>query len=120
MILKKMISICFLFVLAITASLWIDRTIRHSFEGTEIEPSVTEIQDSEEVAASMFEFHPAKYYLAERDGKIAVYQAESDTLYFETSISTDRLSEKLRTELNDGIFFTTEKDLYEFLENYSS
>lgn len=121
MILKKMISICFLFVVLAAASLWIDRSIHRSFETPQPELSaVTETEAGQEVTASMSSIAPAKYYLAEQDGKIVVYQADQTTIYFETSIATDSLPQTLLDELSDGICFTTEKELYEFLENYSS
>ena len=40
--------------------------------------------------------------------------------YMETGIESDCLPIELQEKLTNGIFFQTEKELYDFLESYSS
>lgn len=120
MILKKMISICFLFVLMLATSLWIDQKIQKTFVAPEDAQHAETETGTETVAASVPELPDSKYYLKEQDGIIAVYLSDRNTLYFETSIRIEELSSEVKERLFDGLSFSSEKELYEFLENYSS
>lgn len=120
MILKKMISICFLFVLMLAASLWIDQKIHKAFVTPEKVQCADTETGTEAVTASVPKLPDSKYYLKEQDGKIAVYLSDRNTLYFETSIRIEELSSEMKDKLFDGLSFSSEKELFEFLENYSS
>ena len=116
--LKKMIGICLSFVLVLAGALWIDRTN----ENIVSDPPVTEekLTDTEEMAESMSYLSNPKYYLFEFDGRVAVFEKDKETMYLETAIPVEMLPESLRSDLKDGIAIDTERELYEFLENYSS
>ena len=61
-----------------------------------------------------------KYYLKASGEYLSVYFADTDRLYFETSLKVSDLPEKLRKNAIHGIRFTSLENLYSFLENYSS
>lgn len=62
------------------------------------------------------------YVLKDCDGRVAVYLDESGDLFMETGIRTADLPEQVRSRLtaSEGIGFTSEESLFDFLESYSS
>lgn len=60
------------------------------------------------------------YYLMEVNGYIVVYLSDKKTPYEYTDILYDELPEKLRDEIRNGKYIESTKELYGFLENYSS
>ena len=61
-----------------------------------------------------------EYYLVEEDGRVTIYRIEGQTLFEYTGITVDSLPEELQGEIAHGMRVSGEKDLYDFLENYSS
>jgi len=51
---------------------------------------------------------------------VVVYYADAETVYATTDIKYEYLPERLQTEIQQGKQISTEKELYNFLENYSS
>ena len=74
------------------------------------EPSVTISQD----------YMNYSYYIKVEDGRLVVFETKSQQIYMETSIEISTLSNEMIEKIDDGIFFETEGDLYDFLESYSS
>lgn len=62
----------------------------------------------------------AGFYLAAYNNKILVYLEDKETLYIETDIRLDLLPEKLQQEIIRMMWVENQKELYNFLENYSS
>lgn len=61
-----------------------------------------------------------KYYLKESDGFVIVYKEDKQTVFETTGISLDTLPDSLQEEIKAGKYVKSEKELYSFLENYSS
>lgn len=61
-----------------------------------------------------------KYYLAIYDGEVIVYYSDKKTVYENTGIEANCLSEKAQSELSIGKFVKDEAELYSLLESYSS
>ena len=61
-----------------------------------------------------------EYYLVEEDGRVTIYRIEGQTLFEYTGITVDSLPEELQGEIAHGKRVSGEKELYDFLENYSS
>lgn len=61
-----------------------------------------------------------EYYLVEEDGRVTIYRIEGRTLFEYTGITVDSLPEELQGEIAHGKRVSGEKELYDFLENYSS
>ena len=118
--LKKMISVCLLFVLLLAGSLWIDQTMRSS-EKTKPEEVAEEMAaDTEKMTESMSHLSYTKYYVHAQEGYVVICQADHETVYCETSIRVEHLPEELQSSLEEGIALYSDEELYEFLENYSS
>lgn len=60
------------------------------------------------------------YIIFDRDGRLSVYYGDNETLYMETGIITEYLPEELKEQLDTGIRFATQEELFDFLESYSS
>ena len=60
------------------------------------------------------------YYVMELHGYVVVYLSDKETLYEVTEISLMDLPEEVQEEVRIGKFVSSEKELYGFLENYSS
>ena len=57
---------------------------------------------------------------SEEDGKIGVYEGASNELFMLTDIYMDNLPEEMQTKCKEGYGVKEVKELYDFLENYSS
>lgn len=60
------------------------------------------------------------YYILELHGYAAVYLSDKETLYELTEISVEDLPEEVQEEVRVGKYLETTRELYGFLENYSS
>ncbi len=60
------------------------------------------------------------YYLAYLNGYVVVYYADKHTIYEVTDIELTGLPEEVQGEILEGKYIQDVKDLYGFLENYSS
>lgn len=60
------------------------------------------------------------YYLCGLQGYVVVYLSDHETIYEMTEIPLSSLPENVRMEIETGKYVETTKELYGFLENYSS
>lgn len=60
------------------------------------------------------------YYLAHLHGYVVVYYADKHTIYEVTNIELTSLPEEVQGEILEGKYIQDVKELYGFLENYSS
>lgn len=60
------------------------------------------------------------YYIKVVDGRLVVFENKNQSIFMETSIEFSTLSKELQEKIENGIFFQTESQLYDFLESYSS
>ena len=77
----------------------------------------TETEEAKEISQ---EYTNYKYYVKDDDGRLTVYETKTKNIYMETAIEVYHLPESIRTNLQNGIYFETEEELYDFLESYSS
>lgn len=64
------------------------------------------------------DFH--KYYIKLSKGLITVFYSDRKTVYEYTDINISQLPSKLAIDVINGLEVKDEKELYDFLENYSS
>ena len=62
----------------------------------------------------------AQFFIIEEDGYLVIYNQITSERYDNTSIYVKDLPERLQKELESGLYFYNEQELYDFLENYSS
>ncbi|WP_075719727.1 hypothetical protein [Roseburia sp. 499] len=81
---------------------------------SQIEKKVQDVKESLNVV------EPYEYILLEEKGYVAVYHTDRKTLYASTDILVSELPEELQKEIEEGKYISSEEQLYNFLENYSS
>lgn len=76
--------------------------------------------EEQDVKESLNVVEPYEYILLEEKGYVVVYHTDRKTLYASTDILVSELPEKLQKEIEEGKYISSEEQLYNFLENYSS
>ena len=114
------ITLCFLIFLLCAAY-----NVSYHFMGSKIPlKAETEQTESETVLSAQVNggdpMPVYSYYLKENQGCVSVYLDDGKTLYENTSIRMETLPESLQSEIREGKRICTEKELYDFLENYST
>lgn len=121
---KRQISIC-IFITVIAIILALLYTTIHNQNNDKKEEhlvEVTEQENSEKTPSVTISQEYTTYYFYAKDdeGRVSIYDMKSQTLYMETGIETNMLPESVQQELESGIYFKDEMELYDFLESYSS
>lgn len=60
------------------------------------------------------------FYLAVQNHEVVVYLEDQETVYINTGIMLETLPEELQLQIMDMLYMEEEKNLYNFLETYSS
>lgn len=116
---KRQISISILLAILVIALTWL--YIRFSND-TQLHNNgvLTEENKQENALEISQEYMDYEFYIKDDHGRLVVYETKTQTLYAQTGIETDTLPMEIQSELNTGLFFQTEEELYNFLESYSS
>lgn len=61
-----------------------------------------------------------KYTIVDDEGRLTVYIIKTKQIFLESAIETELLPAEIQEKLKTGIYFKNEKDMYDFLESYSS
>ena len=122
---KKRICIFLALVLVFAAGIILVRLASAPEEDNQKEMVlIREDREEEEDAASSLpasgENREQRYYLVVEDGYLSVYYGADRTFYAYTDIRYDMLDEATRQQIQQGLSFTDERTLYDFLENHSS
>ena len=59
------------------------------------------------------------YIIRTQDSRLVVFLPDGKTVYMETGIRSENLSQKLQKQAENGIGFADEESLFDFLESYS-
>ena len=86
------------------------------------ETKVTQLAETEDASVSVNTDHVKQFRFIARivDERLVIFESDGKTVYFETGIKEEALSEPIRQQAQHGIGFTTEAGMYDFLESYSS
>ena len=87
---------------------------------SQLEQRITETQTEDDVLEISKEVTNYKYYVIEEDGRLTVYEIATKEIFMETDIQIWLLTDQQQMNLENGIYFETEEDLFDFLESYSS
>lgn len=122
---KKRICIFLALILVFAAGIILVRLASAPEEDSQKEMVlIREDREEEEDAASSLpasgENREQRYYLVVEDGYLSVYYGADRTFYAYTDIRYDMLDEATRQQIQQGLSFTDERTLYDFLENHSS
>ena len=117
---KRQISVSIFLAILVLALAWLYIKFSNETSPNEKELSTENDVSNEPAITISQELEKKAFYLLVEDGKIVVYQGDTEKKYMETSITFDTLPEELKDRINKGISFQTEAELYDFLESYSS
>lgn len=118
---KRQVSISIFCAILLIVMVWLyikfynDRKLMEKEINTEEQAG----QIEESITISQ-EYISYKFYIKNEDGRIVVYSTKTKEWAMETGIEVYTLPEDIKENLDIGIFFETEEDLYDFLESYSS
>ena len=117
---KRQVSVSIFLAVLVIVLAWM--YIKFSNE-TRIEENVitTENDVSKEQSVTISqEYTSYPYYIKVEDGRLVVFETKNQSIYMETSIEISTLPQEIQENLEAGIFFQNEGELYDFLESYSS
>jgi len=116
---KRQMSISIFLAILVIALAWLYIKYRNDIRPDNMQTKQIQ-QESEENSISISQEYTAyKYYIKAEDGRLVVYDINQQ-LYAQTAIIISTLPENILEQLETGIFFQTEAELYDFLESYSS
>lgn len=85
--------------------------------------SISDENDTEQIVRSteiIAICEPYTYVIKQKNGVLVVYQSDGVTEFFETNIRIRDLDADMVEKIENGIFFSDDRELYDFLESYSS
>ena len=119
---KRQIVICVVLFLVLIIFVLLLGSISNSNSPKDSEKETEQIQtemQTEETTKISKDFEYG-YYILESEGRLTVYETTNHTVFLETAIKASLLSDEMKEKLKNGIYFKTDKDMYDFLESYSS
>lgn len=127
---KKTTGIClftgmiFLLLILVVYLLSIQQNIGIGKENlTASTESISDENDTEQIVRSteiIAICEPYTYVIKQKNGVLVVYQSDGVTEFFETNIRIRDLDADMVKKIENGIFFSDDRELYDFLESYSS
>lgn len=83
-------------------------------------PSDTKQATSEKTVQTNGELQDFPYVMFMSGDRLIVYRTDLKTVFMETDILVDQLPMEVQKKLTSGMGFSSEMDVYDFLESYSS
>lgn len=117
---KRQVSVSIFLAILVIALAWL--YIKFNNETQPKNQNITTENDvsKEQSITISQEYISYPYYIKEEYGRLVVYLSKTQEIYMETSIEIYTLPSELQENLESGIYFKTEEELYDFLESYSS
>lgn len=123
--------ICLLCIVILIILIQMKRYDERDLQKLQLEEKAIEIQNEEletqnvsQVDATVVENIPkvlSEYYAKNVNGCICIFKADGNTLFYESDILFEDLPIEVREEIDgQGKYFSTELEVYYFLESYSS
>ena len=122
---KRQISICIiLFLMVLIPGLFIlskNNTVPMDSEQDNTE-NITEVTNDKNTESVPSSNEYKNYYFCARteDGRVVIYDTKTEELFMETGIEASLLPIEVQAQLDFGIYFKTDVELFDFLESYSS
>ena len=116
---KRQMSISIFLAILVIALTWIYIKYRNDIRQENLQTEQIQQNNEENSISISQEYTTYKFYIKEEDGRLVVYDINQQ-LYAQTAIEIYTLPDEILEELETGIFFQTEEELYDFLESYSS
>lgn len=122
---RQRLSICIflgiIFVVTIAGLFAMEMSLREEEQIGRMHTQVEETQMTEQDAVeSGMDIQPYQFYLMAIDGQISVFESDKTTWYMDTGIMIEDVPDMIKIQLEEGMGFVSEEELFSFLENYSS
>ena len=122
---RQKLSICIflgiIFVVTIAGLFAMEMSLREEEQIGRMHTQVEETQMTEQDAVeSGMDIQPYQFYLMAIDGQISVFESDKTTWYMDTGIMIEDVPDMIKIQLEEGMGFVSEEELFSFLENYSS
>ena len=94
---------------------------KNEYENILPEDGTESVEETTETTIASSNIQKAyEYVVVEEEGYLSVYYSDRKTKYMDTDIRMDELGIRLQKKIEAGKTFENSKELYDFLENYSS
>lgn len=93
---------------------------RHRQKEEELTPLPQAVTEEETMIVASVPTVSYAYIVRAKEHMLVVYLGDGQTVYMETGIRTETLDRSMQEKANKGIGFTTQENLFDFLESYSS
>lgn len=110
----------FLFLCIVSFAYYSTYGLAGKLDSQEVKERESKEEQNLQMVSSVEESGYGKYYLKEEKGYVVVYKQDKTTVFETTEILISFLPTSLQEEIRKGKYIKTEKELYSFLENYSS
>ena len=117
---KRQISISIFCAILLIAMVWLYIKFYNETKVQEDGLSTEMSLEEEDAITISQDYIPYAFYIKDAFGRVVVYAMKNQEVFMETSIITETLPLEIQLKLEDGIYFETESELYDFLESYSS
>jgi len=117
---KRQVSVSIFLAILVIVLAWFYIKFNNETNPKESDISTENTISKEESITISQEYITCKYYIKEEAGRLVVYDAKTQALFMETGIEMHSLPEEIQEKIKSYIFFETERELYDFLESYSS
>ena len=119
---KRQIIICVILITLLVFFIFLFNKIikRDENHGNGIETERIYTENNTDKATEISKDSGYRYVIMEEEGRLTVYETTYNTIFMDTAIKAIYLPEELQEDLLDGIYFETDKDMFDFLESYSS
>lgn len=122
---RQRLSICIflgiIFVVTIAGLFAMEMSLREEEQIGRMHTQIEETQMTEQDAVeSGMDIQPYQFYLMAIDGQISVFESDKTTWYMDTGIMIEDVPDMIKIQLEEGMGFVSEEELFSFLENYSS
>lgn len=118
---NRKISICILILITLCIVLIV--FAKNTKNQTQTSPKQESQQVTETeltVIASSSHTKTYRYIARIVEERLVIFEADGQTVFFETDIRKEDLSEEMQSKAVHGIGFKSEANMYDFLESYSS
>ena len=117
---KRQVSVSIFLAILVIVLAWLYIKFNNETNPKETDISTENTISKEEAITISQEYITCQYYIKEEAGRLVVYDTKSQALFMETGIEMHTLPEEVQEKIKSYIFFETERELYDFLESYSS
>lgn len=117
---KRQVSVSIFLAILVIVLAWLYIKFNNETNPKESDISTENTVSKEEAITISQDYVTCQYFIKAEDGRLVVYDTKTQDLFMETGIEIKSLPADIQEKIESYIFFETERELYDFLESYSS